>query len=310
MKKLLLIVTAFGMGLSTFAQISTRTNEDVNVPLSARPQAGDMALTFGIDLKSPADSAAGLKVFNALGRGDLLTFKYFLSDNLAVRGGLRLYQTLDKMSGTTLDSTTFNSGWSTGGTTQPWGAAYEFKDSEREYIIVPGIEYHFGTSNIFDVYAGSDLYLGFGKDVLHERAEFKNGDLFDHTAVTKNKIIGLGGIIGFNIFVAQLPISIGLEYGWNAKWKLGNKTKHNEEYFLTLPVGSTPSSVSWDVEYYTTENDPTSTFGVSGNGTVNNGQYKELKRKMFNMDTNNNVRVCLNIYFGTKNNGGSSAQLN
>lgn len=310
MKKVLLFVTALGIGAASYAQLSTRTNEDVNVPLSARPQAGDMALTFGIDLKSPADSAAGFKVFNALGRGDLLTFKYFISDNMAIRAGLRMYQTTDKMSATTLDSTTFTSGWSTGGTTYPWGAAYEFKDSEREYVIVPGIEHHFGNSNIFDVYAGADLYMGFGKDVLYERAEFTNGDVFSHKATTKKTVVGLGGVIGFNVFVAQLPISIGLEYGWNAKWRLGNKTKHEEEYLLNLPPGSVPSTVEWNVEYFTTENDPTSSFGVPGNGTVNNGQYSEMKRKMFNMDTNNNVRLCLNIYFGTGNNGGSSAQLN
>jgi hypothetical protein len=31
-------------------------------------------------------------------------------------------------------------------------------------MIVPGIEKHFSNSNIFDVYTGADLFLGFGKD--------------------------------------------------------------------------------------------------------------------------------------------------
>lgn len=294
----MMLVSFFTLGGVVTAQLSTRSNEDVNVKLSARPEAGDMALTFALNLVTPADSAAGFKISNSLLRGDLLTYKYYFSSKLALRAGLRLYQALEKASGTTLDSTLFTSGWSNPPMQYPWEAQYEYKDSKREYILVPGIEYHFTNSNIFDVYAGSDLYLGFGKDVSLMGVEFTNGDLYRHLQVTKKKIVGLAAVTGFNIFIAQLPISVGLEYGWNAKWSLGNKTKHNEEYQYKNTFTNTVDT--YDVEYYTTNNDPMLNINHPSNPTPNYGLYGEMKHKLFNMDTNHNVRINLNIYFGTK----------
>ena len=73
-----------------------------------------------------------------------------------------------------------------------------------------------------------------------------------------------------------MPISIGLEYGLNAKWNLGGKTRNEVEQTVG---GETKSD-----DYFTREND--------------NTKYKKLKSRSFGMDTNQNVRLAVNIYFG------------
>ena len=52
---------------------------------------------------------------------------------------------------------------------------------------------------------------------------------------------------------------------------------------------------------YTTQN--TDGFGDQDLDFLGNSrQYSDLSRRAFNMDTNNTVRINLNIYFGTKSN--------
>jgi hypothetical protein len=146
-------------------------------------------------------------------------------------------------------------------------------------MLVPGIEKHFSSSNIFDVYAGADLYLGFGRDRMVTSYIFRDTDDNDvHKMTTPYTIVGLGGIVGFNVFVLDLPIALGVEYGWSAFWQLGNKTKHEVE----------SGADSW--EYYTVGGDPNQAGGA-------NTQYSSVKQKYNTMDTNDQVRLVLNIYF-------------
>ena len=119
----------------------------------------------------------------------------------------------------------------------------EFKNSSRTYVLVPGIEKHFSKNNFFDVYVGADLYMGFGRNVITNNIEQVSGDFNNRKAVTGFTQVGLGGVVGFNVFIAELPISIGLEYGQNLLWTLGNKTKVEQE----VRVGGNTNSV----EYYT-----------------------------------------------------------
>lgn len=269
MKKVLLLVAlAFGFS-SSYAQLSTRENDASVEKLGARPVKGDMALTFAIG--TGKDSAtASLYKGNLLGAGDLLTFKKYLEDDMAFRLGVRLFKKSSTTKGVSADSSGFN--------TQPQFFEYNYKSNKREYIIVPGIEKHFNAGNIFDVYTGADLYLGFKKTVENKDDIKTNraGDSQKSKMTTKNTVAGLGWIVGFNVFVAQLPISVGLEYGLNAKWDIGGKTKNEMESKVN---GTTTSA-----EYFTLEGD--------------NRQYDKVSKRSFGMDTNQNVRLAVNIYFG------------
>ena len=273
MKKVLLLVAlAFGVS-SSYAQLSTRENDASVEKLGARPVKGDMALTFAIG--TGKDSAtASLYKGNLLGAGDLLTFKRYLEDDVALRFGVRLYKKSSTTKGVSADSTAFSV--LNGGQVDQF--EYNYKSNKREYIIVPGLEKHFNAGNIFDVYTGADLYLGFKKEVQNNDDIKLNraGDSNKEKLTTKNTVVGLGWIVGFNVFVAQLPISVGLEYGLNAKWDIGGKTKHEVEN----KVGGTSASA----EFYTLEGDTR--------------QYDKVSKRSFGMDTNQNVRLAVNIYFG------------
>lgn len=268
MKKVFTSMLLAALTLPGFAQLSTRTNDALNEPIGARPQAGAMALTFGFNIAT--GDVASLENTNNLGSGNPLTFRYYKSDDVVIRAGLRLYKETEKYSGST-DSTTQANGGGTDFTLK----SNEYKNSMREYILIPGIEKHFNAANIFDVYAGGDLYLGFKRDITINNIESQNGDFSNRTDKTGSTIVGLGGVVGFNVFIAQLPISLGVEYGWNAKWSKGGKT----ETELDKKQGSTSTNVT----YFSQEDDTNA--------------YKDLKTSKFGMDTNQNVRLTLNIYF-------------
>lgn len=272
MKKTVLSFALLGLCSVASAQLSTRENQDTRYKFGGRPVAGDMALVFGLTVNNAAfgDSATReISTWNRLSRGNLLTFKKFIQDDIAIRAGIRLFRDSRSVKGS-LDSTQF---------IPATLSEFEYKSSTREYMIVPGIEKHFSNSNIFDVYVGGDLYLGFGRDRQVESYTYRdtrNNDI--HKMTTPYTIVGLGGVVGFNVFVLDLPIALGVEYGMSAFWQLGNKTKHEVE------------SGTNSYEYYTVGNDPNTAGGA-------NTAYSSVKQRYMTMNTNDQVRLVANIYF-------------
>lgn len=288
MKKTLLVIMLLAIGgSSAFAQgLSTRENEAIVAKLGARPVAGDAALNFVIPLvglNRNDGTEAGLFNGNLLGSGDLLTFKYYHTDNFVLRAGIRLYADNDRFSGDVLDDEPSGNEIPVGGETFIEGI-----NQDRAYVLAVGAEHHFSNSNIFDVYTGADLLLGFNKNRQSMETEFlTEGDDPDQLArtlmdtQTNSTVVGLGWVVGWNTFIAQLPISVGIEYGLSLKWVLGGKTKVTEEVDIT----NADASQSYSIEYYT---DDSAIEGV---------QFSDLSRRHFNMDTNQNVRLTFQIYF-------------
>ncbi|MBK7945879.1 MAG: hypothetical protein IPJ85_11470 [Flavobacteriales bacterium] len=279
MKKTLLFVALLGVCSVASAQLSTRENQDTRYKFGGRPVAGDYALVFGIGLGGdsldfgPGSQSTSL-AWNRLAKGNLLTFKKFIQDDVAVRAGIRLQRNARSIKGE-VDSIPGQGGWSI--------TEFEYKTATREYMLVPGIEKHFSSSNIFDVYVGGDLFLGLGRSKTVENYTSRvSVNTSETTRTTPYTIVGLGGVVGFNVFVLDLPIALGVEYGWGAFWQLGNRTKVE----VTEAVGT--NSVSY--EYYEVGDDPNA-FG----GT--NAQYSSVKQKFATMDTNGQVRLVANIYF-------------
>lgn len=288
MKKTLIVISLFAMGASTvFAQgLSTRENEAIVAKLGARPVAGDAALNFVIPLvglNANDGTEAGLFNGNLLGSGDLLTFKYYHTDNFVLRAGIRLYADNDRLSGDALNDEPSGNELLDGDVSR-----MVMINQDRSYVLALGFEHHFSNSNIFDVYTGADLLLGFNKMRNTMETEFAVIDgTFDDiitrdlmTEQTNSTVIGLGWVVGWNTFIAQLPISVGLEYGLSMKWLLGGKTKVTEE----RDVQNADVLNSYAVEYYTDDAAP----GM---------QFSELSRRNFNMDTNQNVRLTFQFYF-------------
>lgn len=265
MKKTVLSMALLGVCSIASAQLSTRENDDTRYKLGARPVAGDYALTFGVGINNTTVGGRDIPAWNLFGRGNLITGKKFIADDMAVRAGIRLFRDSRTLTGS-LDSTEniIND-----------LSEVEFRSTERQYMFVPGIEKHFSNSNIFDVYTAADLYLGFGRDKDVTSTTNRRGQTEAETATTPYTLVGLGGVIGVNVFVIDLPISVGIEYGISAFWKLGDRT--------TVEVEEADGDT---YEYQTVSDDP---FGGL--------QYSDAKQRYMTMDTNDQVRLVLNIFF-------------
>ncbi|HOV11892.1 MAG TPA: hypothetical protein PLL90_09025 [Bacteroidales bacterium] len=264
---LILILVSVLFTNATFAQLSTRTNDSSIVRLGARPIAGDMSLSFSYPFMVDGAWGLGLKD-SILQFDDYITYRYYLTDNIVLKVGMMYYKSSAHSSGTTID------------TAQLGILSAEGKLSEYRYGIVPGAEYHFGKSNIFDVYLGGNMCLGFGNNVTINNIELVNGDYSKFKAKQNTTLVGIGGVIGINVFVANLPLSLGLKYSFNSNCTIGGKTHVN----ASSKVGTTET----EQEFYSQDND------VFGNPDPL--QYESLKRTLWN--TNHDIRVVLNVYFG------------
>ena len=122
--------------------------------------------------------------------------------------------------------------------------------------------------------------------------DFLNGDKMYMTRTTNTRIVGFGLFTGFNVFIAELPISVGLEYGLTGKWIFGGKTKVEMEQ--TIDAFDFDESSEW----YEQEEDAFGNDDLNLNGL--DQQYSELSRRQFLVNTNHNVRLNIHIYFGTR----------
>ncbi len=291
MKKILLFTALVALTVSqSFGQLSTRENYDVNLRLGTRPQAGDAALQFVLPIGG--DGSAHLFRGNSLLANDFLTYKYYHTDDVVIRGGLRWSVESGKFSGDAADSSATNP------IPQANLKTLDQKFVNRDFSIAAGLEKHFTNSNIFDVYAGAEVLIGLGKDKTRENYDFFNGNQNYTTTTTNTRVLGFGLITGFNVFIAELPLSVGLEYGLTGKWLFGGKTKVEFE--------QRAGSASASGEYYMQTEDA---FGNPDNNSLGGArQYSDLSRRTFNMNTNHNVRLSINIYFSTLANPRNSQQ--
>lgn len=173
---------ALALGVTTAnAQISSGEVSSTVIRTGNRAQAGD----WGIYLGATTDmfSAIGDKntTFKAL---PLINVKYMKSDNLEYRLGLEWW---DKTS-----TGSYDGKLSTG-------------SGESRYMFYPGIAHHFAKTNLLDVYVGGELPIGWGHHSKRTSADDK------YSAAGFN--IGLGGFIGLQAYIANLPVAVGLEYG-------------------------------------------------------------------------------------------------
>lgn len=324
MRKFLLLVAIAGAS-SAMAQLTTREAAPNSYKLGAYPQAGDLSLMFSVlnitNFDSEDDNvAANIASVNSLGRGDLITAKYYKTDNIAFRAGIKLQREVSEKS--SFDTDTSSELFSQDpNSISPLAGATNVEETStksivRDWAIKLGIEKHFSNSNFFDVYAGADLYVGLGKEKFVNNSTIADGtvavdgsngagfstvsNLTSSRGYTK---LGVLPFIGVQMFVLDLPVSIGVEYGWDALWKFGGMWKNDIE--IKQESANTPdingfvtfSEQSVSGTYYS---DAQPADANTPNGTV--GQNGGSGSSMLN--TNQNVKVLLNIYFGR---GGSSS---
>lgn len=193
-----------------FAQLSTGENSASVIKTGNRPQAGDYGIFIGpsySEIKDMCDQKIECRGF------PLVNFKYYSTDNVEWRLGLQFYRTREKLKGDVIDDEFENAG------------NIKNKSVESYNRITPGIAYHFSSRNLLDVYVGGTLPLGWDRDGnIHE--EKYDGEKMKNNVTRTSFVIGIGAFIGLQAFVADLPFSIGLEYGLSGLVHTGNKYKH------------------------------------------------------------------------------------
>lgn len=324
MRKFLLVVAVACFSSAAMAQLSTRESDPNTYKVGAYPQAGDLSLMFSLvnltnfnaDSNNAASNIAGV---NSLGRGDLITAKYYWKDDVAIRAGLKLEREVDEKY--SFDTDTGNALFTNNpGAIAPLNTIQEEitnKHVVRDWALKLGIEKHFNQANFFDVYAGADLYLGMGKEQYEATstvansvfATATNNDGFSTvTSLTSSRgysKVGVLPFIGVQMFILDLPMSIGIEYGWDALWKFGGVWKNDVEIrqddggtFDPISGFTTHVEESVSGTYYS-ENRPTAAGSAPAGNIGQNGSSGSSS-----LNTNQNVKVLFNIYFGR---GGSSS---
>ena len=154
LKLILPIILAF-YGINAFAQLSTRVKDSSTFKFATRPQKGDKALFTSFVLKDT--SLKSLKLIDILRLSDKLVFKYYLTENNVFRANLNLNRSAENQKGIIADSSFYNP------LIKPHLKDNRYKIVNSQFILNPGFEKHIKTSNVIDVYAGADIWIGFSR---------------------------------------------------------------------------------------------------------------------------------------------------
>lgn len=207
MRKILILAVAIMVfGISASAQLTTGTPSAKEYTIGNRAQSGDFGIYLGWSSNMFSDLMdKDIKFESPM---PLVNLKYMMSDQMELRVGLEFTKTSEKIKGKDLDE----------------GIKSSEKVVESENRITPGFAYHFSNKNILDVYAGAQCLVGWSRDV--QKSSY-DGDKYSckRTAVD----LGLGGIIGLQAYIANLPIALGVEYGINLLWEAGLKYKYKDD---------------------------------------------------------------------------------
>ncbi len=256
-----IIVSLFFFLNDTFAQLSDRVNNPTTFKTGTRPIAGNMGLLVGVNIDDLEESFSPSDEGTLYKRLPLIYLKYFYQDDLAFRLGVYSYRKSTVRKG---DLDPLLNG----------GIVYaDFTERTFEMLLNPGAEKHFGTSNILDVYVGAAVPLGVVREVNNNT---------ENTSAIKNinetsrlsYIVGISGFVGVRAFIADLPMAIGIEFGYQGRTYLSNKVKHE------VTVGTQKQT------YYTVDDDDTG---------AQYGLFESLKSR--NSDGKTTISISLNYYF-------------
>lgn len=260
----LLILSLFSVAVLK-AQITERENDNTIYKLGNRPEKGTKVLGVGFNLNDTTFS--NFKVGN---QGIFIMGRYFISDRTAIRGSIRCNKDSRVTRGLDVDtSVSFTNAQ----------LVHDLRTSKREYAIMPGIERHFKYTNLFDIYVGADAILGFTRSVKVENNEYTSNVYSRETKKTPETLAGLNGLVGLNLFIGDLPISLGFEYNFSALARFGGKTHVIRE---TRDAGG---NVNND-DYFTQDTDAFD--------NPDNLAYNKLKRR--SLESNDSFRIMLNFY--------------
>lgn len=206
LKFFLVVALCFGAISTASAQLTTGEPTASTIRTGNRPGAGSYGIYFG------ATSNMFRDVFNSdvsVKALPLINFKYMNTNQVEWRLGIEIYKSKEFIKGDTHGE---NNSTET----------YMNKYKESKAAIYPGIAYHFSPKNILDVYCGVEVPLGWDmSNVIAENSADKSASSTQKSSF----FFGVGGFVGLQAFIADLPLAIGFEYGIFSRFDLGLKYK-------------------------------------------------------------------------------------
>lgn len=220
------------------AQLSQGQTYSTKIVTGNRPSAGDWGLYFGPSYSEIADlvdtwNSQDEKAFGL----PLINLKYYLSNRTEVRFGLQYNGHTTNASGNY--DVNFDEIYSYEENLGTRNIPIIDKYYTRRFRVSPGISYHFSPKNILDVYVGANIPLGV--DAMNSVYETENYQVVTNDATGKHSlqkyevkdnynynsfVMGLGAFIGLQAFVADLPLSLGFEYGLTGMLRTNDKWYH------------------------------------------------------------------------------------
>ncbi len=245
---------------TAFAQLSDRVNSPSTFKIGTRPVAGNLGINIATSYQD-INKILNNTNFETL---PIVSVRYYIMNDLVVTGGVkwnadRTIVKGDVDSDISIGTTSF----------------YEDRDITSRFMLSPGIEKHFMSSNILDVYVGGRLPLGVVTDISQFDQEFDNGDYTYSTQSKRSFVYGLDGFVGLQAFIADLPMALGCEVGLSLFAYANAKTKNVNE----SSIGGTTN----DQTFYTTNLDP---IGYS---------YSKLNARESEIKTD--LRITLSYFF-------------
>jgi hypothetical protein len=260
MKKVFLLFSAVAIATSSFAQ-EVITSKKGYVVL---PQAGDIALGFDAvpvldfalnasDIMSNDGAGAAHPSF-VEGFSNVIVGKYFMKDNMAIRGrfGINTTKTTTKTYGD--DPLAANP------VTAENILLQTTKVGTNKYFFAGGIEKRRGHNRLQGFYGG-ELLLGFSSsstkntyEIEYNQANADKGYMSAGASRTLSEKSGMGitfglrGFIGVEYFVAP-KISIGAEFGWGLGMVTTPRSKNETEFWASAPgTTNAPSAYTEETE--------------------------------------------------------------
>jgi hypothetical protein len=218
MKRKLLIVCAFvGMGTFLNAQTTMVKNDKGQV---VTPEAGDWAL--GADaspilgyIGNMFNGSTANSLSNAFVKNNAIFGKYFVDENTAYRGSLRISTISDKSAALTDTNTQAGS---------PEYISDVTKLTGFSFYLSGGIEKRRGHGRLQGYYGG-ELGLGFGAAAPNSKVEYEMplsatnpGTRTLSTKAGSSFTVGLRGFVGVEYFLVP-KLSLGAEFGWGLMFR-------------------------------------------------------------------------------------------
>jgi outer membrane protein W len=255
-KIILLVLSALVMGTAANAQLMERDNVNARIAAGTRPQQGDFGFMFGAsieEVREILDDELSIRGF------PLMSFKYYFTDNLEFRLNTQSYAKSKSIQGTLNNQLGVED------------------DVEKESFIrfMPSAQYHFASTNLMDTYGGIGLIVGSEKNqVITSEKTSVTGDYFATSMTKKTFVTGFNINFGLQAFIADLPISLGVEASLRG---LKHSNLQYENNFKSS-VGGVETSQT----YYTVDK-------------ASSQKYESLEYKSFDLGAD--VRVMLSYYF-------------